>query len=186
LLRGGEIVEKERKVISVPIEKYTFSELSNDLANVRINVYHNSYNPNGSFFEDDCFSNSSESFKNKPICASYVYDDEGNIEDFQEHNDDEKPIGVIPETNNYSNEEIDDFTWACVDGLIFKEYCPEAYELLKNGKKISMEIEVLDGFKGNDKFYHIKQFNLLCVTVLGDDYEPAMGLDATIQLFRKI
>ena len=61
---------------TVSIEKYTFTELSSDLARVRINVYHNSYNPNGSFFEDSCFTNSSESFKNKPICASYVYDDD--------------------------------------------------------------------------------------------------------------
>jgi uncharacterized coiled-coil DUF342 family protein len=48
-----------------------------------------------------------------------------------------------------------------------------------------MEIEVLDGFKGKDKFYHIKQFNLLCITVLGDNYEPAMGENATIELFSK-
>lgn len=176
---------EEKKVISVPIENYVFTELSDDLAKVRINVYHNSYNPNGSFFEDSCFTNSSESFKNKPICASYVYDDDGNIEDFQEHNDDEKPIGVLPETNNYTVQDIDNLKWASVDGIIFKEYCPEAYELLKEGKKISMEIEVLDGFRGKDKFYHIKQFNLLCITALGDAYDPAMGENATIELFSK-
>ncbi|MDP4146631.1 MAG: hypothetical protein Q8936_19505 [Bacillota bacterium] len=176
---------KNKIVISVPIEKYTFSEISSDLARVRINVYHNSYNPNGSFFEDDCFENSAESFKNKPICCAYQYDENGEIEDFKEHNEEEKPIGVVPETNNYSVYEIDELSWASVDGLIFKEYCPEAYELLKEGKKISMEIEVLDGFKGKDKFYHIKQFNLLCITVLGNNYEPAMGSDATIELFSK-
>lgn len=183
-MKGGEVV-KEKIVISVPIEKYVFSEISSDLARVRINVYHNSYNPNGSFFEDDCFSNSAESFKNKPICCAYQYDDEGEITDFKEHNEEEKPIGVIPETNNYSVDEIDNLKWASVDGLVFKEYCPKAYELLKEGKKISMEIEVLDGFKGEDKFYHIKQFNLLCITALGDNYEPAMGSDATIELFSK-
>jgi hypothetical protein len=171
-----------KMVISVPIEKYTFSELSNDLATVRINTYHNSYNPNGSFFEDDCFENSADSFKNKPICCAYEFDDEGNVVDFKEHNEEEKPIGVIPETNNYSIEEIDDLTWACVDALIFKEYCPEAYELLKDGKKISMEIEVLEGFKGKDKFFHIKRFNLLCITVLGDKWSPAMGDNATIDI----
>jgi hypothetical protein len=46
-----------------------------------------------------------------------------------------------------------------------------------------MEIEVLDGYKGKDKFYHIKRFNLLCITVLGDNYSPAMGDNATIDLF---
>lgn len=172
-----------KMVISVPIEKYSFSELSDDLARVRINVYHNSYNPNGSFFEDECFENSSESFKNKPICCAYTYDEEDNIDDFKEHNEEEKPIGVIPETNNYSIDDIDDLTWASVDGIIFKEYCPEAYELLKDGKKISMEIEVLEGFKGKDKFFHIKKFNLLCITVLGDSWSPAMGENATIEMF---
>lgn len=172
-----------KTVISIPIDRYTFTEISNDLGQLRINTYHNSYNPNGSFFEDDCLENSAESFKNKPICCAYQYDDEGNIIDFKEHNEEEKPIGVIPETNNYSIEEIDDLSWACVDGLIFKEYCPEAYELLKDGKKISMEIEVLEGFKGKDKFYHIQKFNLLCITVLGDNYDPAMGENATIELF---
>lgn len=171
-----------KTVISIPIEKYTFSELDNDTARVRINTFHNSYNPNGSFFEDESLENSQESFKNKPICCAYKYDDEGNIEDFKEHNDEESPIGTIPETNNYAIEEIDELNWACVDGIIFKEYCPEAYQLLKDGKKISMEIEVLDGFKGKDKFFHIKKFNLLCITVLGDAWSPAMGDNATIGL----
>ena len=171
----------EKVVISVPIEKYTFTEIDSDTARVRINTFHNSYNPNGSCFEDESLENSQESFKNKPICCAYEFDDEGNIIDFKEHNEEEKPIGTIPETNNYSVEEIDGLKWACVDGIIFKEYCPEAYILLKDGKKISMEIEVLSGFKGKDNFYHIKQFKLLCITVLGD-YSPAMGSNATIDL----
>ena len=174
-----------KTVISIPIEKYVFSELDNDTARVRINTFHNSYNPNGSFFEDESLENSQESFKNKPICCAYKYDDEGNIEDFKEHNDEESPIGTIPETNNYTIEEIDELNWACVDGIIFKEYCPEAYQLLKDGKKISMEIEVLDGFKGKDKFFHIKKFNLLCITVLGDAWNPAMGDNATIGLLNE-
>ena len=174
-----------KTVISIPIEKYTFSELDNDTARVRINVFHNSYNPNGSFFEDESLENSQESFKNKPLCCAYQYNDENEIEDFKEHNEEEKPVGVIPETNNYSIEEIDELKWAVTDGIVFKEYCPEAYELLKDGKKISMEIEVLEGFKGKDNFFHIKRFNLLCITILGDAWQPAMGENATIELFSK-
>jgi hypothetical protein len=174
-----------KTVISIPIEKYTFSELDNDIARVRINVFHNSYNPNGSFFEDESLENSQESFKNKPLCCAYQYNDENEIEDFKEHNEEEKPVGVIPETNNYSIEEIDELKWAVTDGIVFKEYCPEAYQLLKDGKKISMEIEVLEGFKGKDNFFHIKRFNLLCITILGDAWQPAMGENATIELFSK-
>lgn len=173
----------DKILMSLPVEKYIFSEITSDLARVQIHVYHNGYNPNGSFFEDSTFENSKESFKNKPLCGAYIYNDEGEIEDFKEHNIEEQPCGVIPETNNYHVETIDELKWAVVDGLVFKEYCNEAYELLKLGKKISMEIEVLDGFKGTDGFYHIKQFNLLCVTILGDEYLPAMGDNSTISLY---
>ena len=173
-------------VMSLPIEKYSLSETTNDLAKVKIYVYHNGYNPNGSYFEDDCFENSKDSFSmNKPICCAYRYDDEGNIINFGEHDDEESPCGVVHESSNYHLEDVDDQTWAVVDGIIFKEYCPDAYELLKDGKKISMEIEVLDGFKGSDGFYHIKKYNLLCITLLGD-YEPAMGENATIDLYSNI
>lgn len=173
----------DKILMSLPVDKYIFSEITSDLARVQIHVYHNGYNPNGSFFEDSTFENSKESFKNKPLCGAYIYNDEGEIEDFKEHNIEEQPCGVIPETNNYHVETIDELKWAVVDGLVFKEYCNEAYELLKLGKKISMEIEVLDGFKGTDGFYHIKQFNLLCVTILGDEYLPAMGDNSTISLY---
>lgn len=174
------------KIISLPIEQYSVVNMSDDLARVEINVYHEGYNPNGSFFESCCFENSKESFKNKPICCAYSYKSDGEVEDFKGHEIEEQPCGVIPETNNYSIKKIDDVNWININAFIFKEYCPEAYELLINGKKISMEIEVLDGFKGNDGFYHIKQFNLLCITVLGDDYAPAMGDSATIELLKNI
>lgn len=173
-------------IISLPIEKYSMVNMSDDLAKVEINVYHEGYNPNGSFFETCCFENSKESFKNKPLCCAYDYKSDGEVEDFKGHEIEEQPCGVIPETNNYCIKKIDDISWVNINAFIFKEYCPEAYELLSDGKKISMEIEVLDGFKGNDGFYHIKQFNLLCITVLGDDYAPAMGDNATINLFKNI
>ena len=172
-------------ILRLPIEKYTFTELTDDQAKVRINVMHEKQNPNGTYFEKSSLYDSMDSFVNKPIVCAYQYDSNGNITDFKEHNDEEAPIGVIPESNNYSVENIDDLDWACVDGIIFKEYCPEAYVMLKNGKNISMEIEVLEGFKGDDGFYHINKFNLLAVTVLGDKYEPAMGNNATIELFTK-
>ncbi|MFR2887401.1 MAG: hypothetical protein ACLTDM_04270 [Clostridium butyricum] len=172
-------------VMSLPIDKYTFSEIDNSTAKVNINVCHEKANPNGSYFELESFELSQESFKNKPLCASYQLDDDGNVEDFKEHNEDEKPCGVIPESNNFKIVDIDGLKWINVDALVFKDYCPEAYALLKDGKKISMEIEVTDGFKGTDGFYHIKNFNLLCVTLLGDEYAPAMGKNSTITLYNE-
>lgn len=170
-------------VMSIPIEKYEFTEINNSLAKVRINVFHEKQNPNGSYFEEESLTNNKEGFQNKPIVTSYIKNEDGEIEDFQEHNEDESPIGVIPETNNYEVSTIDDLQWVSIDGLIFKDYCPDAYELLKQGKKISMEIDILDGFKGNDGFYHIKKFELLCITCLSDMFAPAMGENASITLF---
>lgn len=172
----------KKLVMSIPIEKYEFTEINSSLAKVRINVFHEKQNPNGSYFEEESLTNNKEGFSNKPIVASYVRNEDDEIEDFQEHNEDESPIGVVPETNNYEVSIIDDLQWVSIDGLIFKDYCPEAYELLKQGKKISMEIDILDGFKGTDGFYHIKKFDLLCITCLGN-YTPAMGDNATITLF---
>lgn len=174
-----------KNIISLPILNYSLSDISSDIASVNINVYHNKANPNGSYFEDECFERSKESFKNKPLVAAITYDDD-EVEDFEGHEDYEKPVGVIPETNNFKIVEIDGLDYANVDALIFKEYCNDAYELLKEGKKISMEIEVLDGFKGKDGFYHVKQFNLLGITILGDDYAPAMGEHSTITLYENI
>lgn len=162
---------------------YTFSEINDDIGKVKINVMHQGYNPNGTFFEEESLTNNKESFNNKPICCYLELNSNGEV-DFEEHNEEEKPCGVVPESNNYEVVEIEGTNWISVEGYIFKEYCPEEYELLKNGnKKISMEIKVLDGFQGKDNFYHVKKFQLLCITILGDDYAPAMGQNATIETF---
>lgn len=176
--------------MSLPISKYELTNLTNDIAKARVYVYHTKANPNGSFFEEECLDNSKDSFMNKPIVASYKRDDNDEVEDFKGHEYDESPVGVVPETNNYSTETVDSDNWAVVDCLIFKEYCKDAYELIKendNSKKISMEIEVVSGeMNEDDGLYHIKQFNLLAITILGDEVPPAMGNNATLTLFSKV
>lgn len=173
----------KNKIFSVPIQSYTLESITDDIAKLNANIYHLESNPNGSYFEESCLENSRDSFSNKPLVCAVTYDEKGNPIDFEGHEDYEKPIGVIPESNNYNIVEIDNLRWVNVDAIIFKEYCGDAYELIKDGKRLSMEIEVLDGEYGKDGFYHIKQFNLLGVTVLGDDLSPAMGEDATITLY---
>lgn len=177
-----------KRLVSIPIAKYSVETINNDIAKVSINVFHTKTNYNGSYFEEESIDNSKDSFALKPIVAAYDFDEDGEINDFKEHNEDESPIGCIRENNNFSINEIEGKPWVTVEGVVFKEYCPEAYKLLlDNQKKISMEIEVIEGQKNkNDKLYHIKKFNLLAITILGDNIPPAMGNNATITMFSKI
>ena len=41
---------------------YTFSEINDDIGKVKINVMHQGYNPNGTFFEEESLTNNKESF----------------------------------------------------------------------------------------------------------------------------
>lgn len=177
----------EKKLMSLPVQKYKFIENDTfDIARVEIQVLHEKENPNGSYFEYSSFESSKESFKNKPIIGKLEYDDDGELVDFMEHEEQQDVFGVIPEeTNNFTVKEIDGLNWVIIEGLIFKEYCEDAYELIKEGRKISMEIAVDDYFKGDDGFIHITKFTLLGITCLGVDYAPAMGNNATIETFFK-
>lgn len=198
----------ENKIFSIPISKFTIDTSQDDLTPVRIQVCHDRENPNGSYFELDSFTKAENSIKNKPIIAAYEINEENEKEDFKGHeveykivNEDgsiefkpiyiEQPIGAVPESCDYSIEEIDGYNWICVNGYLYNVYCSEAVEILKNNdgsKKISMEIEVLDGYEDAvDGFYHIKDFKFLGITVLGDEnlYPPAMGSNAEISLFTR-
>ena len=195
-----------KKLFSIPISKFTIDTTQGDLTPVRIQVCHDGENPNGSYFETDSFEKAKDSIKNKPIIAAYEVDENGNKEDFKGHevdykvvNDDgsieikeiyiEQPIGAVPESCDYTIEEIDGYNWVCVNGYLYNNYCSEAIEILKNNdgsKKISMEIEILDGEKNEaDGFYHVKDFKFLGITILGEEYPPAMGSNAEISLFTK-
>ena len=176
-----------KRVVSIPINNYSMETITNDIARVSINVYHSGINFNGSYFEEESTENSKDTFALKPIVCAYQYDENEEVEDFGDHSAEETPVGCIAENNNYSVNEIDGEKWVTVEGVIYKEYCPEAYELLLDGKKISMEIEVLEGKKNKeDGLYHISKFNLLAITILGDNIPPAMGDNATITLFSKV
>lgn len=199
-------MNKEIKNLSMPINKIEYSETTNpSLCKCSIYVMHTGENFNGSSFSEESVLYAKETLKNIPILASIRRDEDYNPIDFEGHemqtrliensNGDydwkvvyiEKPIGVIPETNNYRIETLDNGEkWVVVDGYIWKEYGNGAYELLKaNDKKVSMEISVDEGYFDDDFMYHIKKYNYLGVTVLGEDNPPAMGSNAVISLFNE-
>lgn len=172
-------------IMSVPCE-FKVDNFTTDIAKVTLKVYHNGLNLNNSFFDDDCFENSKESFKNKPIVGNIIYEEDGT-KHWGGHNLEESPQGVIIESNNYHVEFDEDMdrTYVIVDGVIFKDYCPDAYELLKQQDQtdVSMEVLPIDYYKDDDGILHIKQFRLLCVTII--DSNPAME-GANIKMFSTV
>lgn len=195
----------KKKLFSIPISNFSIDDTQDDLIPVRIQVCHDKENPNGSYFETNSFTKAQDSIKNKPIVAAYEINEDGEKEDFKGHEIEykivkedgstviksiyiEQPIGAIPETCDYSIEEIDGYNWICVNGYLYNVYCKDAVDILRNNdgsKNISMEIEVIDGEDNEDGYYHIKDFKFLGITVLGDPemYPPAMGENANISLF---
>lgn len=182
--------------IPCSIMKFSQDKQSGNLEKVKIVVMHAGENFNKTFFSDDSVNDAEPTLKNVPILAYIRRDEDGNAEDFDQHNvitklvpnanggHDvvqyylERPIGVIPETNNYRIEEIDGENHVVVDGYIWKSYANEGYGIItESGEKgVSMEISIEDGKKDTQSgLYHINKYSYLGVTVLGDDMPPAMG-----------
>ena len=165
------------------------------LIEVNLLVMHDDVNLNYSSFSKETMENAKETLKNVPILA-YIKKDEYDNVDFDGHNIEvklkenkdgdmefkvhylEKPIGVIPETNDYHYEERDGKTYVACKGYLWKEYLNDGLEILQENstKPISMEILVDDGnYNSSTDIYEITKYRYLGVTVLGTDVIPAMS-----------
>lgn len=179
------------KYFSLPVEfteNKVFS-LDDDLIPVDIKVMHNGLNLNNTYFSDEVIEDAKETLKNKPILGYIKKQDGSDNIDFGGHEfeivlteDDvkivalERPLGVIPETNNYAIQEIDDKKYVVCRGYLWREYLNDAYEILKENpnKSVSMEIAVDDYGVNNDGTIDVKKYRYLGITILGDDLTPAM------------
>ena len=197
-------MSKEIKNIALPINKIEYSKSNKNLIKCTIYVMHTGENLNYSSFSEESVLKAKESLKNVPILANIKHDEDRNPTDFGGHDMDlhiierangdcefktvyiEKPVGVIPETNNYRIETLENGEkWVVVEGYIWKEYSDSHELLVKSDKKISMEISVNGGFFDDNFMYHIEDYEYLGVTILGEENPPAMGDRATISLFNK-
>lgn len=180
------------KNISVPV-KYEFAQTNDDrFVKCKLYVMHDKLNLNNSFFDMTAIEDAKESLKNIPILGFIKKKDgDANI-DFAGHefefviteNDIEvrylgRPIGVVPETNSYHYETIDDKVYVVVEGYLWKDYMNEALQIFEenNIKSVSMEIAVDDGeWVDNEEggYYNIKKYRYTGICVLGDDVPPAM------------
>jgi len=156
---------------------------------VEILVMHDKKNLNKSNFEMDVIESAKESIKNIPILGYIRKIDGSDSKDFAGHEIElsikdgelkfiylERPIGVIPETNNYEYVESNGKTYVKVLGYIWKEYLNEGYEILQENpnKSVSMEITVDDYSIGKDGIIDITAYRYLGVTILGDNVSPGM------------
>lgn len=181
----------DTKYFSLPveiIENKTFS-FDDSLIPVDIKVMHNGLNLNNSTFFDEAIDDAKESLKNKPILGYVKKTDGTDEQDFSGHEMEisigedgikvvylERPLGLIPESNNYAIIEEDDKKFVFCRGYLWKEYLNSGYEILKDNpnKSVSMEIAVDDYDINEDGSINITKYRYLGITILGDDIAPAM------------
>lgn len=136
-------------------------------------------NRNNSFISKQAFEKAIPSMFNCPVVANYMRDSDeigSHDSEFIEKDGDLKlvnitqPIGVVPESANWSWETIEDDSgihqYLCTDVVLWKRQ--EAYAKIKeNGiTKQSMEISVTDG-EMTDDYYQINNFYFTAFCLLG-------------------
>lgn len=182
-----------KQYLSVPV-KYNTSEIlqADDLKiPVEILVMHDKVNLNKSNFDFAVVDadTTKESLKNIPILGYIKKVDGSDSKDFAGHEMEvvfkdgdfklvylERPIGVIPESNNYEYVEKDGKQYVKVIGYIWQDYLNDGYEILQENpnKSVSMEI-VVDAYEvRKDGIVDIKAYRYTGITVLGDNVLPGM------------
>lgn len=187
------------KFLKLPL---TYEQTSFDderFMKVRVKVMHNGLNLNKSNFSDEAIGKAANTLSNIPLLAYTKVTDGTNESDFAGHEFEIKitengmkysylgrPVGMIPETNNYSfGEDEDGKKFVSVDGYIWKDYANEALDIIQRdgGKKVSMEIKV-DEYEDNDSVLDILNYRYTGITLLGEDVREAMmGARADIAEF---
>ena len=178
----------------------SFAEVENpNLLKVKLSIQHDGANKNGTKFSIDNIRKAESTLRNIPILAYIKRDENGEAQDFDQHNmiqkvvetNDgydlvttylERPIGVIPTETEITYEELNGRTYLCATGYVWKRYANEGFDILMQSdqKGTSMEIEIHEGRKDKeDGLYDIINYSFLGVTCLGDDVESGM-YDTTI------
>ncbi len=190
----------KKQFLSVPVQYDTSIQLQADDLKipVEILVMHDQINLNQSNFDFEVIDNeiTKESIKNIPILGYIKKIDGSDEQDFAGHEMEvvikdgeikvvylERPIGVVPETNNYEYVEKDGKKYVKVIGYLWKDYLNEGYEILQENpnKSVSMEI-IVDAYElRKDGIINIKAYRYTGITVLGDDVLPGMS-GANIQV----
>ena len=180
-----------KKVLNLPLSYEQTGFQDERFTKVRVKVMHNGLNLNDSNFSDESIGKASPSLRNIPLLAFVKKTDGSGEADFAGHEFEFKitedgikyvylgrPIGMIPETNNYSYEEDEEgVKFVSADAYIWNQYANEALDIIQRdgGKSVSMEISV-DNYEVDDKagVMDITDFKYTGIAILGDDVQPAM------------
>lgn len=181
--------------------KFDTSDPNEGLTKVHLRACHTDANCNQSSISIDVMNKALPSFKNRPILG-YIHEVDGEPQ-FERHNIhlddndevvyDERPIGIIPESNNAKIVYDDNSkkSYVEVDGYIFDEYS-KAKQILERDAETacSVELSIRDlSYNAKDKILEINDFFFSGVTALGIDdegnkVEPGMeGANITLSDF---
>jgi hypothetical protein len=182
-----------KQYLSIPVQYKTSTQLQEDDLKipVEILVMHDKTNLNKSNFEFEVIDAdvTKESIKNIPILGYIKKIDGSDAKDFSGHEMEivfkdgeieviylERPIGVVPETNQYEYVEKNGKKYVKVIGYLWKDYINQGYEILQENpnKSVSMEI-VVDAYEvREDGIIDIKAYRYTGITILGDNILPGM------------
>lgn len=182
---------KKRKKFNLPLS-YEVSESSFDperFLKLRVKVMHSGHNPNNSFFSSSVVEDAKPTIANIPILAFVKKEDGTSNDDFAGHEFEIKitedgakyvylgrPIGIVPETNNYEvkvDEQGLEFIY--VDAYVWTQYANSALDIINRDqvKKVSMEIIVND-YEWKDSYIDILDYSYTGIAMLGEDVREAM------------
>lgn len=180
-----------KKVLNLPL-LYEQTDFQDErFTKVRVKVMHSGLNLNNSNFSDEAIGKAAPSLRNIPLLAFVKKTDGSDEADFAGHEFEFKitedgikyvylgrPIGMIPETNNYSYEEDEEgVKFVSADAYVWNQYANEAMDIIQRdgGKSVSMEVSV-DNYEVEDKagVMDITDYKYTGITILGDDVQPAM------------
>lgn len=185
--------------INLPVS-YSVDSFDNErFMKLRIKVMHTGLNLNNSNFGLEAIEKAQPTIANIPLLAFIKKTDGEENSDFAGHEYEIKitendvkfvylgrPIGIVPETNNYSVETDEDGkTFVMVDAYVWKDYANSALDILNRDevKKVSMEI-LVDDYEWHDSYVDITAYKYTGIALLGEDVKEAMlGAKAEVVQF---
>ena len=177
---------------------------SDKFVKLRLKLCHDGLNPNKTYFKIEDLERKKDTLANSPMLA-HIFKDENGKPTLGEHDMTieqdafnegdyrfiylEKPVGLIPEKNNFEIKEEDGKKYVYVDGYIWKDYSNYCLDILENYDeiKISMEVDILSySYDKKNDYYEINDFIYKGVTFLNEKFETGMkNARAQIETFSK-
>lgn len=151
--------------------KMTIEELDKqELIRLKMWIARAGDNAHGLPITEDALLNSKKSLIGKPVVAKVRKGFFGV--DFEGHEKDEIPIGVIlKEDDIFFEKDEDGVTWLCAYATIWSRYCTDASFIIERDKIKSLSMEILTDIDDDD---NIVSMYFTGITLLGTFVDPAI------------